>query len=159
MKRQYTQPFIIIGAIIEDNGRILLVKEAGVDKGLWNQPGGWLDKGEDIIKAVKREVKEETGLNFKPEKVLGIYSLVRKNHRKMKMDIHPIKIIFSGKIIGDIKMNFDPEEILEAKWFTLKELKTMKNQLRDKDIIQEARDCLDGKGYPLEIIHHTIVNG
>lgn len=157
MKRCFTQPFIVVGAIIEDNGKILLVKEAKtIDKGLWNQPAGWLDKGENIIEAVKREVKEETGLNFEPKKVLGIYSLLRKNHPKLKTDLHVVKIIFSGKIIGDMKINFDPDEILEAKWFTVKELEAMRSKLRDKDIINEAKDCLAGKGYSLEIIHHTI---
>jgi len=160
MSRCYTQPFIVVGAIIEDNGRILLVKEAKeIARGLWNQPAGWLNKGEDIITAVKREAKEETGLNFKPKKVLGIYSEVRKKHFKLKIGIHVVKIIFSGEIIGDIKINFDPDEILEAKWFTIKELEKMREKLRDESIIDEAKDCLAGKGYPLDIINHIIVKG
>lgn len=156
--RCYAQPFVVVGAIIEDNGRILLVKEGAkmVDTGLWNQPAGWLDKGEDIIEAVKREVKEETGLNFKPTKVLGVYSLIRKNHPVRKDDLHAIKIIFSGEIIGDIKINFDPEEILEAKWFTIKELEAIRDKLRDKDIINAAKDCLANKGYPLSLIKQTV---
>lgn len=157
MPKCYTQPFIIVGAIVEDNGKVLLVKEAKeIARGLWNQPAGWLDVGEDIITAVKREVKEETGLNFEPKKVLGIYSKVKRNHPVLKTDIHPVKIIFSGEIIGEMKISFDPDEILEAKWFTLGELEKMREQLRDENIIDEVKDCLVGKGYPLEIIHHMV---
>ncbi len=160
MSRCYTQPIIVVGAIIEDNGRVLLVKEAKkIARGLWNQPAGRLDKGEDIIKAVKREIKEETGLNFNPKKVLGIYSEVRKDHPILKTDIHPVKIIFSGEIVGDIKINFNPDEIMEAKWFTMKELEKIRHKLRDENIIREVKDCLSGNGYPLSIIHHSISDG
>ena len=59
MQKCFTQPFVVVGAIIENNGKILLVKEAKkIARGLWNQPAGWLDQGEDMVEAVKREVKE-----------------------------------------------------------------------------------------------------
>ena len=66
-ERVFTQVFGVVGAIIEKEGKILLVKEAGThDKGKWNQPAGWIDVGEDPIEMVKRELKEETGLDFNP---------------------------------------------------------------------------------------------
>ncbi len=156
MERCFTQPFVVVGAILENNGKVLLVKEGRKvgDSNLWNQPAGWLDKGENIMDAVKREVREETGFEFEPQKVLGIYSLFRKNHPGKKTDIHAVKIIFSGKIVGGKQADFDHDEILEIKWFSIDELESMHNQLRDLDIINEAKDCLAGKGYPLEVIHH-----
>ncbi|MYL50585.1 NUDIX domain-containing protein [Halobacillus litoralis] len=61
------------GAIIEDsNGRILLQKRS--DHGVWGIPGGLLEIGETFDAAVKREVKEETGLELKELDLFGIYS-------------------------------------------------------------------------------------
>ncbi|WP_406945586.1 NUDIX hydrolase [Halobacillus sp. SY10] len=61
------------GAIIEDDhGRILLQKRA--DRGVWGIPGGLLEIGETFDSAVKREVKEETGLNMISMDLYGIYS-------------------------------------------------------------------------------------
>ncbi|WLR47966.1 NUDIX domain-containing protein [Halobacillus litoralis] len=61
------------GAMIEDaNGRILLQKRS--DHGMWGIPGGLLEIGETFDSAVKREVKEETGLDLKAMELYGIYS-------------------------------------------------------------------------------------
>ena len=77
--RVFTQTFCIVGAIIERGGKILLVQEAqGHDRGKWNQPAGWVDPGEDPLIAVSREIKEETGFDFKPESIVGIYSIVNE---------------------------------------------------------------------------------
>jgi len=62
MKRVFTQTFGVVGAIIEKEGKILLVKETKkVAKGLWNHPAGWIDVGENPFEAVKREVNEKVG--------------------------------------------------------------------------------------------------
>lgn len=61
------------GAIIEDvDGRILLQKRS--DYGVWGIPGGLLEIGESFDATVKREVKEETGLELKDLELFGIYS-------------------------------------------------------------------------------------
>ena len=54
------KPHVTVAAIIENNNRFLLVEEE-TSKGLaFNQPAGHLEKGEDLVYAVKREVFEET---------------------------------------------------------------------------------------------------
>jgi len=55
--------------IIEDDGRLLVVRRAADDNrgaGLWEIPGGKLDSGQDLPTALQREVKEETGLSVEP---------------------------------------------------------------------------------------------
>ncbi|RLE50492.1 MAG: NUDIX hydrolase, partial [Candidatus Methanomethylicota archaeon] len=64
IKREYpNQPIVGVGAvIIDDNGKILLVKRAQPPgKDLWAIPGGIVKLGETLRNAVKREIKEETG--------------------------------------------------------------------------------------------------
>ena len=77
VERVLTQTFAVVGAIIEKDEKILLVKEAGTrDKGKWNQPAGWIEVGQNPLVAVVKEVKEETGLDFEPTGLIGIYSTV-----------------------------------------------------------------------------------
>ena len=62
-----------VGIIIQnDDGQILLEKRS--DCGLWGLPGGRIEPGESIATAALREVKEETGLDIKIIRLLGVYS-------------------------------------------------------------------------------------
>lgn len=98
IKRVFTQTFGTVGALIEKDGKILLVREAeGNDAGKWNVPEGWIDVGENPIDAAAREAKEETGFSFTPTHLLGIYSMVRNDmHGIVKGKPHAIKLIFLG---------------------------------------------------------------
>jgi ADP-ribose pyrophosphatase YjhB (NUDIX family) len=157
-ERVYTQTFGVVGAIIEENGKILLVQEIkGGDKGKWNQPAGWIDVGEDPLEALKREVKEETGLDFEPTNFLGVYSLYRRDLIKTEgIARHAIKLIFCGKVLGG-KLTVKKDEIAGLRWFTLEEIENMTlDKLRDLDIKQEVRDYFAGRLYPLEIVQHTV---
>ncbi|HEX9503136.1 MAG TPA: NUDIX domain-containing protein [Patescibacteria group bacterium] len=154
-ERVFTQTFGVVGAILEKDGKFLLIKEAKVeiDMGKWNQPAGWIDVGENPIDAVVREVKEETGYDFVPTKVLGVYSLFR---RRPDGDKHALKIIFTGKI-GNAQSAL-AEDSSETKWFTPEEIYAMGPEtLRDLDIKQEVKDFMEGKGYPLGLLTHTVV--
>ena len=156
--RVFTQTFCVVGAIIEKNGKILLVQEArGHDKGKWNQPAGWVDPGEDPVQAVKREVQEETGIAFEPVAIIGIYSIVKKRLTdKVAAGVpHGFKIIYRGNTSQTASETFD--DIAQIKWFTPQEIEGMESDtLRDMDIKKEVQDYLDGKSYPLELIHHTV---
>jgi ADP-ribose pyrophosphatase YjhB (NUDIX family) len=58
--------------VVDDAGRILLQRRT--DNALWSIPGGAMEVGESIAETVVREVKEETGLDVAPERLVGIYS-------------------------------------------------------------------------------------
>lgn len=155
MKRVFTQTFGVVGAIIERNGKILLVKEAknDADIGKWNQPAGCIEMGEDPIEGVKREVKEEAGLEFTPTHILGIYSLARRNFKPIH---HPIKIIFIGDISGKETKELS-DDVSEKRWFTPEEIEKMDlNTLRDLDIKIMVKDYFSGKRFPLGLLTHTI---
>jgi phosphatase NudJ len=147
-KRVFTQPFVVVGVIIEKNGKFLLVQEAQKEPGKWNQPAGWLDLKEEVINGAKREAEEETGLEIKIIGFLGVYPLIKVVDGVL---MHPIKLIFAAKPLTE-KIKIKKGEILEVKWFTLDEIKALGKNLRDFDIIKEVEDYLVGKIYPLEII-------
>ena len=69
--------------IINDKNEALLLKRTNKTRnltGFWMQPGGGVEFNEKIEDAVKREIKEETGFNFEPKNILGIYSLSKTSH-------------------------------------------------------------------------------
>ena len=157
-KRYFSQTFGVVGAIIEKEGKILLVKETKeIAKDLWSHPAGWIEVGENPFDAIKREIKEETGYDFNPTNIIGIYSFYKK-HLKEKFDItpHSIKIIFTGKISENSTCEL-AKDVLENKWFSPEEIYQMdKNTLRDIDIKQIVKDYFTGKKYPLELLTHII---
>lgn len=162
-QRVFTQVFGVVGVILERDGQFLLVKEnkpGHPDHGKWNQPAGWIDVGEDPIVSVSREVKEETGLDFTPTYILGIFSLVRKDLAGKFGEgrlPHALKIIFSGDIDASTPGQFDASEISEIRWFTPEEIYAMDGKiLRDIDIKNEVRAYLSGLRYPLSLVTHTV---
>lgn len=160
-QRVFTQTFGVVGALIEKEGKFLLVQEANVnktDQGKWNHPAGWIDVGEDPLEAAKREVKEETGLDFTPTHVLGFYSLVRQDLEKsLGSTPHALKLIFLGKLSDEAAQALH-DDVSETRWFTPEEINQLGDQLRDVDIKAQVNDYLNGKRYPLELLTHTISN-
>ncbi len=153
-------PFVVVGCLVVKGKKVLLIKEAMVEAGKWNQPAGWLEKHENPILGAKRETEEETGMKVKITRFLGTYSIDRRKvkgwHKTRLIDLHAIKFLFLAKVIGRGKKP-DPLEIIEVKWFDLKEIKNLHKHkiLRDPDIINEVQDYLAGRSYGIGIIHHN----
>lgn len=158
MERVLTQTFGVVGAIIEREGKFLLVKEAdpGPDQGKWNHPAGGIDVGESPLEAVKREVSEETGYSFSPEGLLGVYSLIRNDIENDKGEYpHAIKLIFTGSISSDPERDL-ADDVSKTKWFSEKEINEMgAEELRDIDIKFMVKEYLSGRGFPPDVVVHT----
>jgi 8-oxo-dGTP pyrophosphatase MutT (NUDIX family) len=67
------KPSVTVAAIIERDGKFLLVEEETSDGIRFNQPAGHLDPGESLIDAVSREALEETSFSFTPDALIGVY--------------------------------------------------------------------------------------
>jgi 8-oxo-dGDP phosphatase len=137
---------IVVGGVLECDGKYLLVQEAKEGcRGKWNLPAGRLDPGETILEAAKREIKEESGLSVE---LSGICQI---GNRKRK-DVSFVSIIFTTKVVGG-DIAFNPNEILDVKWFSYEEILAMKEQLRSKVLIIGAIDSVRKKQIaPLDII-------
>ncbi len=112
------KPSIAVDGIITKGGKILLIKRKNEPfKGKWALPGGFVEYGERVEEAVLREIKEETGLNAKIKKLLGVYSDPNRDPRG-----HTISIVFILEAEGEAKGGDDAEE---AKFFDLKKLPSL----------------------------------
>ena len=125
-------PAIITGGVLEKDGKYLLIQEAKNDRGKWNLPAGHLDAGETIFDAAVREIKEESGLDVELSEVCHI-----GNGQKDRNSDPFITLIFTTKIIGG-SIKYDPEEILDGKWFSYEEILSMRDQLRAENFILGA---------------------
>ena len=99
--RRYPQrPVLGIGALIFDRGRILLV-ERGKEplKGYWSLPGGVLEIGETLEQGIVREVREETGLEVEPLKMLEIFERIIRDSQGAP-EYHYVLIDYICRVTG-----------------------------------------------------------
>jgi ADP-ribose pyrophosphatase YjhB (NUDIX family) len=86
MKRIFPQhPILCVGGVVIDRGRVLLIRRGKEPlKGEWSIPGGMLELGEEIGAAVKRELKEETGVEVEPLECILVFDRVTREKGRVK---------------------------------------------------------------------------
>ena len=89
------KPNVTVAAIIESDGRFLLVEEETADGLRLNQPAGHLDEGESLVNACARETLEETAHIFRPTHLVGIYQI-----RIPEKDVTYLRFAFAGEVLG-----------------------------------------------------------
>lgn len=100
---------ISVGALITKSNKLLFHHRT--DKDLWDLPSGGVKNNETIFQALKREVKEETGLNIKPLRIVGVYQ---------NYEMRIIYLLFTVKVIsGKLTKNKEADDF---KYFDYKKL-------------------------------------
>lgn len=104
----YMDPKVAVGTIIRtEDGRLVLVRRAiEPGYGLWVFPGGYVDRGEEVVSAAIREAREECGLQVRIDRLLNIYSYPGGS---------PIIIVYTATALAGDLCNDD--ECLEARLF------------------------------------------
>lgn len=133
---------LTVAAIIERKGRFLFVEERdGGGPRVLNQPAGHVEEGEGLVAAVVRETREEAGLAFTPEGLVGIYALRAANGKDY------LRVCFHGSVEDGEASPQDPD-ILACHWLTPEELAS--KQLRSGLVARCLDDYLMGQRLPLE---------
>jgi 8-oxo-dGTP pyrophosphatase MutT (NUDIX family) len=137
---------LTVAAVIERQGRFLVVEEPDKVTGrpVFNQPAGHVEPGESLLDAVRREVREETGLAFTPEALVGLYPLRAANGRDY------FRACFTGTVPeGAVAAPEDPD-ILRCHWLTRAELAGA--PLRSGWVLACLDDALSGRRFPLDLV-------
>ena len=117
--RRYYVHRVAGGALVVKNEKILLVKEIRRDKYFWGIPGGIIEKGETLLDGVKREVKEETGVEIEPFCMLGFNNWAGKSIFKDDPYKQAGFTIFLGAHYISGEPRPDGEEVFECNFFSL----------------------------------------
>ncbi|MDN3495069.1 NUDIX hydrolase [Planococcus sp. APC 4015] len=106
--------------IVDDDDRLLLAHWIEGRRNAWTLPGGGLEPGEDPEKAVRREVKEETGYRVAVDELLGIHSRVIPASRRITEatePLHTLRIVYRAHITGG-KLSYETDGSTDrAEWF------------------------------------------
>lgn len=118
MKEQYKNPTPTVDIIIEDDSRILLVKRKNEPfKDQLVLPGGFVNEGEKVEHAAKREVQEETSLDVDLIDILGVYSDPKRDPRG-----HIMSTVFIAKAThnnGDEIKAVAKDDAVEIQWISI----------------------------------------
>ena len=140
---------VTVAAIIERDGRFLVVEEVSGGHTVFNQPAGHLEPGESLLDAVVRETVEETGHRFVPGSVVGVYLW-----QSPEAGTTFLRVTFCGACEapnGPVELD---DGIVAAHWLTRAQLLGRASELRSPMVLRCIDDYLAGRRYPLECLTH-----
>jgi 8-oxo-dGTP pyrophosphatase MutT (NUDIX family) len=152
------KPSVTVAAIIERDGRFLLVEEITAEGLKLNNPAGHLDPGESPAQGCAREALEETTHLFTPTALVGIYlsRFVRQRPGKMDEDITYVRFAFCGEL-GPEQAHLKLDEgIVRTLWMSPDEIRASVARHRSPLLLRCMEDYLRGQRYPVELIHTDI---
>jgi 8-oxo-dGTP diphosphatase len=117
MKREYPDsPLVGVGAVIIEDGRVLLVKRGHPPlAGEWSIPGGVLELGETLREAALREAREETCLAVETADLLGVYDRVLRDDDGHTIYHFVLVDFLCRRVRGEAQAADDADEV---RWFT-----------------------------------------
>jgi len=143
-------PRTTVAAVIERDGRFLMVEELIDGRAVLNQPAGHLEEGESLSQAIVREVLEETAWRFVPEALVGVY----------RWRIPPegdtyLRFCFIGSVDDHSPDRGLDEGILGTRWLTRAELQERQAGLRSPLVLRCLDDYLAGSHHPLVLLQEV----
>ena len=145
------KPNVTVAAVVERDGRFLLVEEETTRGRLYNQPAGHLEPGEPLTVAVARETLEETAHRFEPTRLLGVYQ-----YHSAADDTTYLRFAFMGNITGPEPGRALDAGIIRALWLTPQEVRRESARHRSPLVMRCIEDCLAGRSYPVDVVQHVV---
>jgi 8-oxo-dGTP diphosphatase len=123
------RPGVVVGALIRDGGRVLLLHRRD---GTWTTPGGWVERGETWRDALRREVREETGLEVEPGRVLHAADVARADFQAV------VLIVAADAHDPAAAHNREPHKCAAVEWVPLAAVPDLPLGTADRDFAGSA---------------------
>ncbi|WP_391525185.1 NUDIX hydrolase [Denitromonas ohlonensis] len=143
------KPNVTVAAVVERDGRFLLVEEETSDGLRFNQPAGHLEAGESLVEAAAREALEETAHPFTPEFLVGIYQWPRPDG-----EVTYLRFAFGGSVGEAIAGQQLDAGIVRAVWMTRDEMVATAGRHRSPLLLRCVDDYLAGQRASLDLLRH-----
>jgi len=142
-------PHVVVAAIVERDGKFLLVEEETDDGLRLNQPAGHWERNETLLQAVVRETLEETAHHVEPVALLGSYTTSNPAR-----NITYLRFAYVCKVAGT-----DPDReldtgIVRAVWLTPAEIAASPIRHRSPLVMRCVKDYSSGRRFPLDFVLH-----
>lgn len=145
-------PAVTVAAIIEEDGRYLLVEEH-TGRGLkLNNPAGHLESGETLLAAVQREVLEETARPFTPTALVGIYQ-ARNTGPGAAPTAAYLRVAFTGTVGEPLPGRALDAPIVRTLWLTAQEVAARAHATRSPLVLRCIADHAAGARHALALLH------
>jgi len=145
-------PRVTVAAVIEKDGRFLLIEEETKLGLKLNNPAGHLEPGETPAQGCAREVLEEAAHDFTPTAFLGIY-LARSRKNSTGEDQTYLRMAFCGELGKPHAGRALDKGIVRTLWMTADEVRNSAGRHRSPLVLKCIEDYLSGVRYPLAVIH------
>lgn len=149
------KPSVTVAAIIEREGKFLLVEEHTQDGLRLNNPAGHLDPGESPLQACARETLEETAFHFKPGALVGIYMSRFERPvpgQELPLDITYLRFAFCGTLGEHVAGQALDEGIVRTLWLSPEEIRACAHLHRSPLLLTCLEDYLAGRRFPLDLV-------
>lgn len=141
------KPNVTVAAVIERDGRYLLVEETASHGTVLNQPAGHLEAGETLLEAVVREVLEETAHAFTPTALLGVYLAPGETTY--------LRFAFVGAVDGPLPGRTLDAGIVRTAWLTPEAIAAELARHRSVLVARCIADHRAGVRYPLSLLQEV----
>lgn len=146
------RPSVTVAAIIEKDGRFLMIEEETSHGLRLNNPAGHLDPGESPAQGCAREALEEAAWHFRPTALVGIY-IARFVKQANGQDITYLRFAFCGELGEHEPQRPLDHGIVRTLWMTPDEMRASADRLRSPMVLRCMEDYLAGIRMPLSTIH------
>ncbi len=149
MVQRVWTPAVTVAAVIERDGRFLLIEERDGSDVVLNQPAGHWEEGETLQAACVRETVEESAHAFMPTALVGIYRWRPPTSRTTYL-----RFAFCGRV-GECDVNRTLDEgVMRSVWLTADEIRASRARHRSPLVLRCVEDFLAGHRFPLDLLTH-----
>jgi ADP-ribose pyrophosphatase YjhB (NUDIX family) len=146
------RPSVTVAAVIERDGRFLMIEEETSEGLRINNPAGHLEPGETPAEGCAREALEETAWNFRATHLLGVY-ISRFQRSTTGEDITYLRFAFTGELLGEEQGRALDFGIVRTLWMTPEELRATADRHRSPLVLKCLEDYLAGVRLPMSAVY------